>query len=128
MFIRFVVDDIDNDSGKRRGVFQAAYGLRNSGALTDYDDARLAEALRWFNAHLAKPSRLSRTRRPNRAARAICWFKTGAAEHLARIREVRRILDTYGVAVEMITSRRPGYVVYEDYHQVAAHPFAETAA
>jgi len=128
VFIRFVVDDLHHDSGRRCGVFQAAYGLRRSGALTGYDDARLTEALWWFDAHLAKPARLSRTRRPNCAARAICWFKPAAAEHLARIREVRHILDAYGIAVEMITSRRPGYVVYEDDHQVAAFPFRETEA
>jgi hypothetical protein len=128
VFIRFVTGQIDGSSGKRRGVFQAAYALRNSGNLPEYEEDRLADTLRWFDAHLRKPSRLSRSRRPHRDAKAICWFKTGAAEHLARVREMRNLLDSHGIAVEMITSRRPGYIVYEDAHQVAAHPFDETRA
>ena len=126
MFIRFVVGAIDRRSGKRRGVFQAAYALRYSGRLAEYDEARLADALHWFDAHLRKPSRLTRSRLPHREAQAICWFKTAAAEHLARAREMQTLLDAYGIGVDMITSRRPGYIVYEDDHQVAAYPFDET--
>ena len=126
VFIRFVVEERDRRSGRRRGVFQAAYALRSSGAMTKYEEARLADTLRWFDAHLEKPTQLARSRRPHRAAQAICWFKAGAAEHLGRIREVRHILDGYGVTVDAITTHRPGYIVYEDPFQVAAHPFAET--
>jgi hypothetical protein len=128
VFIRFVVGEIDRSSGKRRGVFQAAYALRNSGDLPEYEEARLAETLRWFGAHLRKPSRFTRSRRPHREARALCWFKTGAAEHLTRVREMENLLDAYGLAVDMITSPRPGYIVYEDAFQVAAYPFDDTPA
>ncbi len=128
VFIRFVVGEIDRSSGKRRGVFQAAYRLRRSGVMTEYEEARLTDALRWFDAHLEKPARLARSRRPHREAQAICWFKAAATEHIDRIREVSHILDSHGIAVEMIASRRVGYVVYEDAHQVAAYPFGETAA
>jgi hypothetical protein len=96
--------------------------------MTACEETRLAEALRWFDAHLEKPDRFARSRRPHREAKAICWFKPGAAEHLARIREVQHILDSYGIFVEAITSRRPGYVVYEDEVQIAACPFGETPA
>ena len=126
MFIRFVTDSVQRNSGRREGIFQAAYRLRRSGALAEYEEARLADALRWFDAHLDKPDRFARSRRPHREANALCWFKAGAAEHLARIREVQHILDSHGIAVEMITSRRPGYLVYEDDVQVAACPFDET--
>lgn len=126
MFIRFVTGTVDRGSGKREGIFQAAYRLRRSGALMEYEETRLADALRWFDMHLEKPDRLTRSRSPHREAKAICWFKAGAAEHLARIREVQQILDGYGIAVEMMVSRRPGYVVYEDDVQVAACPFRET--
>ncbi|HEY6233693.1 MAG TPA: hypothetical protein VIW69_01150 [Candidatus Elarobacter sp.] len=126
MFIRFVVDEFDRRSGQRRGVFQVAHRLRDSGVLTEYDHARLADALRWFEEHLNEPARLARSRRPHRAAQAICWFKKDATEHLARIREVQHLLGAYDIVVDMITSRRPGYVVYEDAHQIAAYPFGET--
>jgi hypothetical protein len=32
------------------------------------------------------------------------------------------------VAVEMITTERPGFLVYEDEYQVVAEPFADTGA
>ncbi len=128
MFIRFVVHEIDWSSGRRRGLFQAAYELRDSGMMPDYEKERLADTLRWFNWNLRKPLRLARSRRPHGREQAICWFKRGAAEHLARIREVQHIVDAYGVPVDVITSRRPGYVVYEDAFQVAAYPFSETPA
>ena len=31
-----------------------------------------------------------------------------------------------GVAVEMIKTERPGYIVYEDEYQIAAYPLADT--
>jgi hypothetical protein len=128
MFIRYVVREIDPDSGKRTGIFQAAHRLRNSGTLARYDEERLTAALQWFAKHLNEPTRLTRSTRPHRCAQAICWFKAGAAEHLARAREMQQILDANGVAVEMIASRRAGYVVYEDPFQVAAYPFSDVLA
>ena len=43
------------------------------------------------------------------------------------MRELQSILDIYAVRLEMVVTRRPGYIVYEDAFQVAAYPFAETA-
>jgi hypothetical protein len=128
VFIRFVVDDIDRSSGKRSGVFQAAYALRDSGRLPEYDEARLADGLRWFARNLRKPTRLTRSRRPHREAQAICWFKRGAFEHIERVHEMRHLLEAYGIPVDTIASRRPGYIVYEDAFQIAAYPFGETPA
>jgi hypothetical protein len=117
---------LDSNSGRRQGLFQAAIELRTSGDLTKQDSQRL-EALRgWFNRHLERPTRLSLSKRPNRKAQAISWFKSGARAHINKMREFQAILERYGVAVEIITTRRPGYIVYEDNYQVAAYPFADT--
>ena len=37
-----------------------------------------------------------------------------------------RLKERYGIEVEIITTTRPGYIVYEDRFQVAAYPFADT--
>jgi hypothetical protein len=50
-----------------------------------------------------------------------------ATEYVSRMHALCRILNEHGVRTEMITSARPGYVVFEDDYQVAAVPFAETA-
>ena len=44
------------------------------------------------------------------------------------VEDMAAILDAHGIHVEVVTSRRPGYVVYEDRHQIAAVPFADTRA
>ena len=39
MFLRFVSNDLDEDSQCRLGVFQAAHELRESGRLSHYEEA-----------------------------------------------------------------------------------------
>lgn len=34
-----------------------------------------------------------------------------------------RVLRTHGVAIKMLKTSRPGYIVYEDEFQVCAEPF-----
>ena len=127
MFVRFVVAKIDKSSGVRQGLFQAVGALRRSGDLLDADDIRLKEIGQWFSTNLKKPTRLARAQKPRSQERAICWFKVGSDRHLAMIREMGLILERYGLLVEMVTSSRIGYVVYEDEYQAAAEPFNDTA-
>jgi hypothetical protein len=128
MFIRFVVHRLDQDSGRRQGLFQAAKELRQSGELSPHDHARLEEIGDWFDLNLKKPSRLSLSSRPHAKAQAISWFKDTAAEHVRNMRQIGSILETYGLVVVTIRTQRPGYVVYEDDFQVAAYPFNDTGA
>ena len=125
-FVRFVVHTKDEDSGRRTGIFQAAAALRDSAELTREERSRLDEIRGWFGQHLAKPDRLSLSAKPNKKAQAISWFKESAIEHITRIRAMLLILKSHGVVVEAVRTTRPGYIVYEDEHQVAAYPFADT--
>lgn len=126
MYIRFIIDDADEDSGIELGIFRAAYEL------LEFDDvpapvrADLLDAVAWFRTHLRKPRRLNRSRRPHAKEKAICWFKPSAAEHIAKARVIVDALQNCGVAVRMIKTDRPGYIVYQDDYQVAAEPFAGT--
>ena len=72
------------------------------------------------------PSRFSLSARPHAKAQALSWFRDSAAEHIRQIREYQQILEIYGVSVEALRTARPGYIVYEDEHQVVAYPFADT--
>jgi len=128
-FIRFVIAAPDPTSQVRQGVFQAAAALRDEGALSDSEDRLLQEVFSWFTKNLPKPEKFSRKRHSyHRDERAIAWFKDTATEHLKKIREVVGILEEHGCSVSMLTSSRPGYVVYEDEYQVVSEPFAETEA
>ena len=125
MFLRFVVYEIDWESRVTSGIFTAAYRLYYADSLPDYEDERLARLLSWFNSHLETPTRFSRKPRRSSAARGVCWFKPTAKEHIARIFEMRLILEENGVLTRMLKASKVGYVVYEDEHQMVAEPFAD---
>ena len=127
MFIRFVIPSRDEDSGRRQGLFQAADELRASGRMSGTDEQRLDKVEQWFREYLPVPKRFAVSSKPRRKAQAISWFRDTATEQIARMRELQAILQSYGVGVEMLRDRRPGYVVYEDEHQVVAYPFSETS-
>lgn len=126
MYVRFVVHRRDKHSGRRLGVFQALYGLRNAGHLSEAEEAAFTALARWFNEQLPEPSRLARSRNSRAKNVAISWFKESATEHIQRMRDLVALLEAHGVAVEAIHTDRPGYIVYEDEHQIAAEPFRDT--
>jgi hypothetical protein len=127
MYLRFVVADIDEDSGKELGVFQAVYNLRDGGNLYEHEEEHLALVRRWFNDNLEKPTRFTASKPPyyRKPKKAISWFKDSAVEHLAHIRDLVAILQNHGISVQMLKTDRVGYVVYEDDYQIVAEPFAK---
>ena len=125
MYLRFVIAEIDSDSGVEAGVFVAAYRLWRGNSLPDYEDERLRDIMVWFNRNLRMPSRFSRSSRRSRPRSAVCWFRPTAREHLARAHEMVNILEENGVFVRRIKAPKVGYVVYEDEHQVVAEPVAD---
>lgn len=129
MYVRFVIADRDEDSGKRQGVFQAVIDLKDSGELLDYEEEQLGELLDWFNANLKEPISLRRhANKFHTVPKAISWFKDGATQHLSRMRELISILEEHNIAVDMIQTEKPGYIVYEDPHQITAEAFKDTGA
>jgi hypothetical protein len=126
MYLRFVVADIDEDSGKELGVFQAVSKLRYDGKLYPHEEEHHDAIREWFNINLEKPTRFTASKPPfyRRQPKAISWFKDNADEHIARVRELVIILQHHGVVVQMLKTDRVGYVVYEDAFQIVAEPFA----
>ena len=123
MYVRFVTTRQHPDTGVQMGIFQTNRLMPPYGQVAEWDEQRLSELEDWFNAHLEKPERVARSRRPNGHHAAISWFKGTAVEHIARARELAALLEQYGVPTLMLTTDRPGYVVYEDEFQIAAEPF-----
>lgn len=118
-YIRFAVGHKDEDSHVGRGIFQAAALALEWKQITGHDADELNGIKAWFNENLEKPDSFGR----NRLRLGICWFKTGAAEHISRIWEMVRILERNGIYVKKIKTDKPGYVVYEDEWQLVAEPF-----
>ena len=128
MFIRFVARIRHEESHRRTGVFQAADRLSRRGVLSAEEENRYEAVRQWFQRHLPVPRRLSRSGRRHACRKAICWFKKDANRYIDRVKSLVALLERHGIAMEMIRTERPGYVVYEDSYQIAAVPFRETKA
>lgn len=123
MYIRFVVATRDQRSKQQQGVFTALYRLERDGELVAYEKEWFEGLESWFNAHLKRPERLAWSSRPNAPTQAITWLRLSSAEHVRKMRELSSLLQHKGIPVEEIRTDKPGYIVYEDEHQVAAMPF-----
>ncbi len=118
-YIRFAIGVEDEDSGVGLGIFQAAERSVEWQEVTGSDADELKLLLSWFADNLEKPTSFGR----GALRRGICWFKTGANEHISRIWQIVRILERNGIYVKKLKTERPGYVVYEDEWQLVAEPF-----
>ncbi len=128
-FIRFVLTTRDPDSEVAAGVFTLAYKLRDSPRLEAADRERLAETLKWFGKNLDTPTRFNRSKSKGfyrRRTRGIAWFKDSATEHVARMHQIKDILERYGHPVVVVTESKVGYVIHDDAVQVIAEPFSDT--
>ncbi|MEM6972315.1 MAG: hypothetical protein AAF577_05870 [Pseudomonadota bacterium] len=129
-FLRFVVVNTRLDlSDAREGIFQAAYALRDGPDADSVTHAQLVELLTWFDRHLPVPERVNRSRSKGawrRETAGIAWFRDSAAPVIERAFDLVEILRRHGMTVEILRTRRPGYIVYEDDLQVITEPFADT--
>lgn len=125
--IRFVTHSTHPPFGHRTGVFQVAYKLRDGHPSAPPFVGELLEQLVWFEANMAVPSRFSASRYPRAQETALSWVKTTADEHVRRLRLLASLVEQAGdLKIVELRTLRPGYVVFEDDHQVVALPFADT--
>jgi len=111
MFIRFALARRHPDSGVEDGTFSLAYELKDSPYVEAADRNQLAETLAWFEKNLETPTRFNRTKSKGfyrRKTRGIAWFKDTATEHLARMHQIKGVLEDYGHSVVMLSEARVG--------------------
>jgi hypothetical protein len=120
MFVRFVVGSDAENAAWLTGVITEARLLRDAGELYDYESERLEALYNWFNEHLPCPPFQSKLRAGEWTREAVAWFRAEAGEQIRRMWELVAILREHGVPVRMITTEKPGKIVYEDDHQVVA--------
>lgn len=117
-FLRFSVLELHPGTRKRTGIF-AATRLAHRHARGDRQLSHdLEAAVEWFNVHLIVPAVTDE--------RAVFLFKSTARECMRRAWELIGCLRRAGLIVEMQASENPGRVLYEDEHQVAVVPWADT--
>ena len=113
-FLRFSVSQLDIDSGVEGGLFGAAYALECSDDVQEDDRSALQELLAWFEEHLPTPERFNRTSSKGyyrRTTKGIAWFRDSAKEHIARMHELKLIVEANGYQVMLVREDRIGYVV-----------------
>ena len=109
---------LDEDSGRRQGLFQAGEALALSGAM-DADGLKYLESLyAWFKTHLPVPTSFALSSKPHAKAQALSVFRHASTEHIGQMREYQRVLEKYGLQVSMLRTQRLGYIVFEDQYQV----------
>ena len=102
--MRFTTQFINPYGERETGIFMALKYFRDDYSATQNDDVVKLKALSaWFIS--------------------LSWFKDSSKEHINRIHELIEILERYDIVVERITSKNPGYIVYDDEFQISAIPF-----
>lgn len=115
-YLRFSTFRPHECSGRRMGVFHAAYDLLREERVDPDLRRRVRTLLDWFNVYLPAPAYLNE-------ARAVFFFKTDVGRTVDRVWELAFELRDAGLLVEMQTLKRPGKIVYEDDYQVAVVPW-----
>ncbi|MBS1527213.1 MAG: hypothetical protein JST19_16290 [Bacteroidetes bacterium] len=123
MFIRFITEFVNESGDTQTGIFNALAFIRDHHGTQDDDCYKLKLLTGWFNTYLEKPDRLSKAKSKNPAAISLSWFKDSAKSHIDKMRELEKILSSYGLIVDTVTTKNPGYIVYEDDYQISAIPF-----
>jgi hypothetical protein len=123
MFIRFIIEFKNEYDEIETGIFQAlGYLIDRSGILFEYDKKHLEDIRKWFNKNLDAPNKFSKAKRKNAAKVSLSWYKSTAIEHLAKMYELKEIIERYGMVVTVIKRKNAGYVVYEDEFQISTIP------
>jgi hypothetical protein len=115
----------------RKAPSRWRYQLRDSPQVEAADRDLLAENLAWFEKNLETQTRFNRSTSKGfyrRKTRGIAWFKDTATEHLARMYQIKAVLEHYGHSVMMISETRVGCVIHDDAFQIVAEPFSDTRA
>ena len=119
MYIRFTTLGRDEDSHSFKGVFQAAFQLRDSGTLAEYEETELLEALDWLKLHLKSPAVLKVLGNQ----RAISWFQPRAFKPMKYIWQIVHVLQENGIHIQVLKTTDPGEIIYEDGWQIVAKPW-----
>jgi len=92
--------------------------------LEEHERLWFKEVVGWFERNLKVPSRtdIGLPYDSNEYERVVYWFRPGAREHIARMREVAAMLKHHGVSHRLLKTDKPGRIVYSDEFQVGAIP------
>ena len=78
MYIRFVVDELNEESNQRLGVFHAVRYMKDDNLFYDYELEQAEKIMGWFNKFLDSPLDFLNKKKSNKSDVCISWFKVSA--------------------------------------------------
>ena len=126
MYFRFIAADPDREPNRPEGVFAAAYDVLDRGVAPEYLRREIRFTLDWFVRELPIPPRFARRRRPHAPDTGLCWFRTTSVDCVRQVRHLAFLVEECGIPVREVRTTSPGYVIYEDDHQIVAEPFGRS--
>jgi len=118
MFVRLTILRPHTRSQQPEGLFGPAYALRREGRCPQGFEDWLDDALDWLEQNLISPD--------FHEPRAVFWMRCQRQRIVEQMWALAVILREADENVRVVTTTRPGYIVYEDPAQVAAIPFRDT--
>ena len=123
MYIRFSVNEIAEESGQKLGILHAIRYLNDDGELSKIEFELADKIMTWFSSNLKSPLDNLNKKKSKKSEIYISWFKISAKKHISKARELVSILENKNISVEMLTTDKPGKIVYEDEFQVFSMPY-----
>lgn len=121
-YIRFVCFQTVGRQRSRLGLFKAIDEAVESEHASSWAIAEAQSQSGWFNKNLAIPRAFSTGGHKGFGQPGLSWFKPAATEHISRMHSLKVALEACGIHVEVLTTRDPGLIVWQDEHQIVAEP------
>jgi len=122
IYIRFACYQQVESLRQRLGLFQALDEARECDFAPSWALRQTEEIYGWFKKNLAVPSQFSRGGWKGRGQPGLSWFKPVATEHIRQMHQLKLALESCGVHVDILTTRDPGHIIWQDQHQLVAEP------
>lgn len=122
--MRFVCFRTVEGERTRLGLFQAMKFARESEQGVGWALDLMHEASAWFDDNLKAPDTFERGDywRGRLGQAGLSWFKPEAVEHIQEMHAIKTGMEACGLHVDVLTTRDPGYIIWEDEHQIVAEP------
>lgn len=123
-YVRFICFRLVESQRQRLGLFQALKAAWDSDFSPSWALHQIREINGWFDENLALPGQFLRGGWKASGQPGLSWFKPFATEHIKQMHQLKMALEACGIQVEILKTRRPGRIIWEDEHQLVAEPGA----
>ena len=122
VYVRFVCFQTLGRQRSRLGLFTAIDEAAESEHAPSWAIVEARSLYAWFKANLAVPEQFSVGGHKGFGQPGLSWFKPAALEHIRQMHRLKIALEACGIHVDVLTTRDPGLIVWQDQHQLVAEP------